>query len=313
MALEQARQTAERFLRFVNKTGSPYHSVQAVKELLHANGFEELNERQTWKIERGGKYFVTRNSACIAAFVVGKEFCTNSLGGFCITATHSDSPCLRLRPRAFAEKEGYHMGSVECYGGGLWHTWFDRGLGMAGKAVVKRGNKVMERLLRFSRPLFYLPNLAIHLQTPEEISAFKINKEKHLQPVINSIISEQLNEGAEPKAESSDQRLPPALERLIKTTLGMPDATLLDWDFCLMDSSSSRLCGVHEEFVESPRLDNLASTFAAFEALVATSTLQGKSGMPAGDKDILMAVAFDHEEIGSESLAGAKSSLLEVR
>ncbi|KAL8442339.1 hypothetical protein Emag_006493 [Eimeria magna] len=178
---------------------------------------------------------------------------------------------------------------------------------MAGKAVVKRGNKIVERLLRFSRPLFYLPNLAIHLQTAEEISSFKINK-----PVINSIISEQLNDSAEP-TENSDQRLPPALERLIKTTLGMPDATLLDWDFCLMDSAPSRLCGVHEEFIESPRLDNQASTFAAFEALVATSTLQGKSGMPAGDEDILMAVAFDHEEIGSESLAGAKSSLLEVQ
>ncbi|KAL8431789.1 hypothetical protein Efla_005011 [Eimeria flavescens] len=311
MALDQARQTAEKFLHFVNKTGSPYHSVQALKDLLTARGFEELQERASWKVQRGGKYYVTRNKSCIAAFVVGKQFHTNSLGAFCITATHSDSPCLRLRPRAFSEKEGYHMGGVECYGGGLWHTWLDRGLGLAGKAVLRRGNKVLERLIRISRPIFYVPNLAIHLQTAEEIGALKLNKEKHLQPVINSVIAEQLNAGAE-QTENSDKRLPPALERLVRTTLGMPDAVLLDWDFCLLDSTPSRLCGVHEEFIESPRLDNLASTFAAFEALMAASTQEGNSGSLAGDNDILMAVAFDHEEIGSQSFTGANSSLLET-
>ena len=100
-----------------------------------------------------------------------------------MTATHTDSPCLRLRPRAFAEREGYHMvryvhicctytcnyayacitasmllyisqtigaswtqGSVECYGGGLWHTWFDRGLGLAGKVILKNGEVYIDAL-----------------------------------------------------------------------------------------------------------------------------------------------------------------------
>lgn len=311
MALDQARPIAERFIHFVNKTGSPYHAVLALKDVLKANGFMELTERHEWTMKEGGKYFVTRNDSCIAAFVVGKNFLKGPTGGFCITATHSDSPCLRLRPRAFAEKEGYHMAGVECYGGGIWHTWFDRGLGMAGKVVVRYGNKVVERLLRISRPLFYVPNLAIHLQTAEEISAFKINKETHLQPILCSAVAEQMR-GAEEQSEGDNDKLPPALQRMIKSNLGMSNAILLDWDLCLMDSTSSRLCGIHEEFIESPRLDNMGSTFAAFEALLRVSELQDSGETPAGESDILMAIAFDHEEVGSQSLAGANSSLLQT-
>lgn len=311
MALELARPVAERFIHFVNKTGSPYHSVKAVKDILITAGFSELDERGSWKVTQGGKYFVTRNDSCIAAFVVGAAFGYSGTGGFCITATHTDSPCLRLRPRAFAEKEGYHMGGVECYGGGLWHTWFDRGLGMAGKVALRVGNKVEERLLHISKPLFYLPNLAIHLKTAEEIGAFTINKEQHLQPVLCSAIAEQLSQGNEGKEQDNKdeaQRLPPALERLVTEAIGVPKAKLLDWDFCLMDSTPSRLSGIHSEFIESPRLDNLASTFAAFEALIETSRRHCESIKD----DIIMAVAFDHEEVGSESLAGANSNILEA-
>ncbi|CDJ34879.1 uncharacterized protein EMH_0093500 [Eimeria mitis] len=177
---------------------------------------------------------------------------------------------------------------------------------MAGKVALRVGDKVEERLLRISKPLFYVPNLAIHLKTAEEIGAFKINKEQHLQPILCSAIAEQLSQGNEDeKQENKDaaQRLPPALERLVRQTIEVPGAKLLDWDFCLMDATPSRLSGIHSEFIESPRLDNLASTFAAFEALVEAK--QSKS-------DILMAVAFDHEEVGSESLSGANSNILEV-
>lgn len=94
--------------------------------------------------------------------------------------------------------------------------------------------------------------------------------------------------------------------------IGMPGATLLDWDLCLMDATPGRLSGIHSEFIESPRLDNLASTFAAFKALVEAGQRQRRGEQDCGETDILMAVAFDHEEVGSESLAGANSSLLEV-
>ncbi|KAF4709549.1 hypothetical protein FOZ62_011701, partial [Perkinsus olseni] len=102
---------------------------------------------------------------------------------------HTDSPCLRLRPRSpIKPKEGIIQLGVSTYGGGLWHTWFDRGLGMAGKVVI-HNNKgcIEERLIRVDRPVAIIPNLAIHLQTAEERNAgFKINPEEHLMPIFCS-------------------------------------------------------------------------------------------------------------------------------
>jgi aspartyl aminopeptidase len=51
------------------------------------------------------------------------------------------------------------------YGGGLWHTWFDRDLILAGKLIVKNGDSHSTKLWRANKPLFKVPTLAIHLTT----------------------------------------------------------------------------------------------------------------------------------------------------
>jgi aspartyl aminopeptidase len=75
-----ARPAARQFLKFVNTTGSPYHSVQAVKGLLAQADFQELKEGKPWTLQRGGKYYVTKHGASICAFVVGGQF-ESGIGG----------------------------------------------------------------------------------------------------------------------------------------------------------------------------------------------------------------------------------------
>ena len=57
------------------------------------------------------------------------------------------SPCLKLKPVSKGKKSGYLMANVEPYGGGLWHTWFDRDLTVAGRVIVRQGDKMLHRLV----------------------------------------------------------------------------------------------------------------------------------------------------------------------
>ncbi|EEQ99929.1 conserved hypothetical protein [Perkinsus marinus ATCC 50983] len=164
---------ASAFKKFVDQTGSPYHSVLQCEKLLKNAGFERLSERENWHLSRGGKYYTIRDGCEVFSFVIGKDF-DPSTSSMVVIGTHTDSPCLRLRPNSARESEGMLQLGVTPYGGGLWHTWFDRGLGLAGKVVYSHDGKIHEKLVRVDRPVAILPNLCRHLQSNEERAAFKV-------------------------------------------------------------------------------------------------------------------------------------------
>ena len=59
------------------------------------------------------------------------------------------SPCLKLKPVTKGKKEPFLMVNVEPYGGGLWHTWFDRDLSLAGRVLLRAPDgSLKHRLVR---------------------------------------------------------------------------------------------------------------------------------------------------------------------
>lgn len=72
---------------------------------------------------------------------------------------------MRLAPVSKGNYKSFPQCHVTTYGGGLWHTWFDRDLSLAGKIVYKKGEIVTSKLWESKKPILKIPNLAIHLRT----------------------------------------------------------------------------------------------------------------------------------------------------
>eukprot|EP00929_Paragymnodinium_shiwhaense_P030528 TRINITY_DN17289_c0_g1_i1.p1 TRINITY_DN17289_c0_g1~~TRINITY_DN17289_c0_g1_i1.p1 ORF type:complete len:366 (+),score=75.52 TRINITY_DN17289_c0_g1_i1:64-1098(+) len=243
-----SRAIVDNFLSYVGKTGSPAHSVEEAKKILRAAGFEEIDSRRKWQMKPGGKYFVTSQGTSICVFAVGGQFSTEE-GGVLLAAGHTDSPCLKVRPCSkLPSKAGTLQLGVDTYGGGLWHTWFDRPLGVAGTVLVSSTEggqrKVEERLVRLDEPLCVIPNLAIHLQSADERKAFEVKRETQLRPVLCSTPWGGRGKGsAEDTASAERQELteavlgkhPGELLSRVAEACGVEVKDILDVDLCLMD------------------------------------------------------------------------------
>ncbi|CAI5514864.1 unnamed protein product [Closterium sp. Naga37s-1] len=186
------------FIEYLNNSWTQFHATASARDLLRAAGYEQLRESDAWQLKPGGKYFFTRNLSSIVAFAVGEKASPASLP-LRIVAAHTDSPCLKLKPVSAATKGGCLSLAVQTYGGGLWHTWFDRDLSLAGRVLVQgEDGRVAQRLVKIDRPILRIPTLAIHLDRNVNTDGFKPNAETHLVPVLATHIKAQLraNNGA---------------------------------------------------------------------------------------------------------------------
>ena len=62
-------------------------------------------------------------------------------------------------------RAGYLQVGIETYGGGIWHSWLDRDLSIAGRVVLadKSGN-FTSKLIKIDKPILRIPTFAIHCE-----------------------------------------------------------------------------------------------------------------------------------------------------
>lgn len=278
------RQTALELIDFIDASPSPWHAVASTEQRLLARGFARLEEGQRWRLAADGRYYVTRGGASLIAFVPGSQPLAET--GYRIVGAHTDSPGLRLKPRAAMAADGLLRLGVEVYGGPILATFTDRDLSLAGRVVLRTAAGPRTRLLRFEQPLLRLPNLAIHMNREVNEQGLKLSKQTELPLILG-----QLGEGEDAEAR---------LRQLLAEAVQGEAADLLSWELAVYDVQSGCLWGADQEFIADSQLDNLGSCHAAVAALMATQ-------QPTAT---CVAALFDHEEVGSESAAGAGGSFV---
>jgi aspartyl aminopeptidase len=238
---------------------------------------------------------------------------------------HTDSPTFRIKPVSKKQSDGFIQVGVETYGGGLWHTWFDRDLSIAGRVMVKtKDGKFEQRLVKVDRPILRIPTLAIHLDRQEK---FEPNKETQMFPIAGLIAAELNRQGKSEtdvaekldKTNLSDEasqfepmkvvteRHQPYIVELLAEEAGCKASEIQDFEIILYDTQKSCLGGLNNELIFSARLDNLMMSFCSTESII--KSVASPTALEA-DPTIRLIALFDHEEIGSRTAQGADSNLL---
>ncbi len=269
---------SKELLSFISASPTAFHAVKTVSEILKENGFTELNENGSWELISGGKYYLTRNRSSIIAFKVPTSKLPSS---YMIAAAHSDSPSFKIKHNPESDSAGYLRINTEKYGGMLCATWLDRPLSCAGRVTILDNGKVTTKLVDLDRDLFMIPSVAIHMNRNANENA-TYNPAIDMQPICGSASS---------KGE---------LMKLISKACGIKESDIASYDLYLYPRTAGTVWGVKDEYISSPRLDDLQCVFSALKGLIASEQ---------GDSLPLLLVS-DNEEVGSSTKQGADSTFL---
>jgi len=310
---ERENKLAKEFLLFINKCASQFHAVEEVSRQLADAGFiqiSEKNDNDFANIKPNGRYFFTRNQSTVIAFAVGSKYKAGN--GFTIAAAHTDSPVLKIKPISKSNRHGFVQIGVEPYGGGLWYTWFDRDLSIAGRVIVADDDGLFHsKLVRIDQPLLRIPSLAIHLNREVNEKGFQFNLQTNVVPILSTQIKAEL-EAAVKKApeEKIDELLAdshtPKLYDVLAEKLKVKPSKIKHIELCLYDTQPAALVGAYEEFICSRALDNLMMSFISMKSLLDSSNNKSLEN----EENIRMIALFDNEEVGSDSYMGAGSNLM---
>ena len=277
---------AEELLDFIQCSTSPFHVVEeSAKRLLHA-GFQELKPANSWRLIAGGRYFLRVYGSTLLAFVVGEKPLKSHGTPLLMAAAHTDFPCFRLKPEAGMTRDGCGTLNVETYGGLILRTWLDRPLSLAGK-IVLRGKDAFHpevRLVDFQKPLMTIPSLAIHMDRDVNKDG-ALNAQKDMLPLA-ALLGKDAEEDF-------------FLAWLAEACETERDA-ILSYDLGAYPCETGCTFGLRDEFISSPRLDNLTSVLACLKGIEKAHPTQG----------IRLIALFDNEEVGSRTKQGAGSAVL---
>jgi len=267
----------QELIDFIASSPVSYLVIQNAIQKLESEGYRRFN-LQSGTLKSGGKYYLTRNGSSLLAF----RLPIARPSGFMVTASHSDSPLFKLKTHyAVKACDRYCKLDTESYGGGIFSSWFDRPLSIAGRIVVKEGDTLAVRPFAIKRDLCVIPNTCIHFNR-EINSGYKYNTSVDTLPLLGMWTEK------------------PVLMQLIAQSLGIAENAIVSGDLFVYNRMHGTIWGTNDEFFSAPRIDDQQCAFTTLKAFLESET---KASVP-------VCAIFDNEEVGSSTKQGAASDLL---
>lgn len=274
----QEKDYVKELFSYIDNSPSPFHTIETTRRMLTEAGFLEVQENQSWSLEKGGSYFVVRNDSAVIAFRIPKQ----EAAGFHMVASHSDSPSFKIKEHAeLTLDKAYTKLNVEKYGGMLMSTWFDRPLSVAGRVYVNTAEGIRKKLVHFDEDLLVIPNLAIHMNRDAN-SGMQYSAQTDMCPVLSTTADKE------------------QFRTLLAKKIGVDTEDILGQDLYLYTRQKGLLVGTDKDMLMSPRLDDLECAYTSMQALAET--------MP--ESYINICAVLDNEEVGSGTRQGADSDFL---
>ena len=264
----------EKLLAFLNASPSVYHAAANIENELKNAGYTRLSETEKWELVPGGKYYLTRGGSAVLAFRIP----AGEPKGFMMSASHSDRPTFKVKENG--ELGGtYTRLATERYGGMIISTWLDRPLSIAGRVLVETENGVESKLVNIDRDLLMMPNVAIHMNR-------QINDGYKWNPAVdtNCLLGSKATAGK--------------LNALLEEQAG---GKVLGHDLYLYVRQKAAVWGIEDEYICAPALDDLECAWSCTQGFLNA----------AESAEIPVLCVFDSEEVGSNSVQGAASMLLQ--
>lgn len=180
---------------------------------------------------------------------------------------------------------GYVQLATEKYGGMLMAPWFDRPLSICGRVIYRDGAGLKSKLVNADRDLLVIPSVAIHL-----------NRE------ANNGVKYMANIDTIPLYGTEEVK--GTLGDMIGELAGVPEKDILGRDLYVYPRTKSTLMGGAEEFLGSPRIDNLECSWGIMKSFIEAGKTETSGSA------IAVAAVFDNEEVGSDTKQGASSNFM---
>jgi aspartyl aminopeptidase len=273
-----------KLMSFLEGSPSVFHACQKLFEALSSEGYNELKEGEVWSPIAGQRYVVRRGKRMIAAINLGLDDLATA--GARVLTAHIDSPCLKLKRKFAAKVDSHWTLNVVPYGSPIFHTWQDRDLIVAGCAyVVNPIGGIVQKLVVSAEPLCRISSLAPHLRDQaKELNSSTVDA-TNLRPILGGPIL-----------------APESIEKLLIAACGLSGEKVAGLDLVLADAQRPSLIGLDQSYISAARLDNLFSSYCLLAAFCRSAN--------NGPRQTQIAIWYDSEEIGSQTVAGARSDFL---